>query len=118
VGLKKDAVDLGQVDVSHAVAHGLEESGEADVAGRAEDALGGADDQGERVLGEGTVSEGDAVELREDEARDVFGREALYDDGVGDAALDVVVHRERQRVQQLGLGEEDEVVVLGEVLEQ
>ena len=37
MGPKKYAVDLGEVDVAYAVAHGLEEGCQTDVAGRAED---------------------------------------------------------------------------------
>lgn len=37
--------------------------------------------------------------------------------GVGEAAADVLVDGQRKRVEQLGVPEEDEVVVLGEVLE-
>lgn len=64
------------------------------------------------------MCQGDAVELFLDEGPQVVGGQALHQDGVGDAALDVVVDAQGELVEQLGLSEEDEVVVLGEVLEE
>ena len=46
------------------------------------------------------------------------GFEPFGDDRVGDAALDVVVDAEVEVGEQAGPADEDEVVVLGEVLEE
>lgn len=40
------------------------------------------------------------------------------EDGVGDATLDVLVGSEGEGGHESGLSEEDEVVILGEVLEE
>ena len=47
--LQQDAVDLLEVDGADAVANGLEERADAQVAGAAQVALGGADDEPERL---------------------------------------------------------------------
>ena len=47
--LEEDAVDLLEVDGADAVAHRLEQGARADVAGAAQVALGGADDEAERL---------------------------------------------------------------------
>jgi hypothetical protein len=64
------------------------------------------------------VGQGDGVELGEDEVGHVVGGQPGDEDGVGHAALDVVVWGQRKRGQETGLGDEDEVVVLGKVLEE
>lgn len=117
VGLQQDAVDLLEVDGLGAVADGLHHGGEGEVSDASEDAFAGARDEVERLVGEGVMAESDFVELPEDEGDGVVGREPLQQDGVGDAAPEVVVHSQIQLGEQLWLGDEDEVVVLGEVLE-
>ena len=52
MGLEEDAVDLGEVDGLDAIADGLEECSEAEVSDAAEDAFGGACDEGEGVVGQ------------------------------------------------------------------
>jgi len=118
VGLKEDAVDLFEADNMFAVTDGFEHGGEAEVAQAAQDTLGGADHEGDSVLAEDIVAEPDEVELGVEEGPHVFGVEAGDLDGIGDAALDILVDGEVQFMDELGLGEEDEVVVLGEVLEE
>jgi hypothetical protein len=48
----------------------------------------------------------------------VVGGELLEQNGVGHAALDVVVAGEGEAAQKLGLRDQDEVVILGEILEE
>ncbi len=55
VGLEEDAVDLLEIDGLDAIADGLDESAEAEVADATEDALGGTDDKGEGFGGEDGV---------------------------------------------------------------
>ena len=64
------------------------------------------------------MAKSDAVEFPEDEVAHVVGVEAFGDDGVGDAAFDVLVDAEVEIGEQAGLADEDEVVVFGEVLEE
>ena len=99
VGLQEDAVDLLQVDGFGAVAHGLEHGAEAEVSGAPEDALGGADDEAERVVGEGRVGECHLVELGADEVGHGVGGQFLQQDRVGDAVLDVFVDGEGKPAQ-------------------
>src|SRR5271155_4514411 len=118
VGLHQDAVDVVDVDGLVGAADGLDQTADAEVAGLAQDAVGGADDEIDGGLREGVVSEAGAVEFAEDEVAQVVGVEAFGDDGVGDAAFDVVVDAEVESSEQAGAADEDEVVILGEVLEE
>ena len=99
-------------------ADGLDQAADAEIAGLAQDAVGGADDQVDGGLREGVVSESDAVEFAQDEVAHVVGVEPFGDDGVGDAAFDVLVDAEVEGGEQAGPADEDEVVVFGEVLEE
>ena len=118
VGLQEDAVDVVDVDGFVGRADGLDHAADAEVAGLAQDAVGGADDQVDGGAGEGVVAKSDAVEFAQDEVAHVVGIEPFGDDGVGDAALDVLVDAEVESGEQAGPADEDEVVVFGEVLEE
>ena len=63
VGLDEDPVDLFQIDGAELVAGGLDERGDAEVLGPAQQTLARAHDEGERVGGEGVVAEGGAVQF-------------------------------------------------------
>src|SRR6516225_7425428 len=102
VGLQEDAVDVVDVNRFVGAADGLDHAADAEVAGLAQDAVGAADDEIDGGAGEGVVSESDAVEFAEDEVAHVVGIEPLGDDGVGDAALDVVVDAEVEAARRLG----------------
>jgi hypothetical protein len=118
MGLDEDTVDLLEVDDAELVADRFNEAGEAEVACAAQEALAGADDQGQGVLREGVVAQAGAVQLREDELLGGLGAEAWEDDGVGDAGADFLVDGEGEGLEQRGLADEDEVVGMGEVLEE
>jgi hypothetical protein len=64
------------------------------------------------------VSEGDLVEFGEDEGMQIIGGELFDQNGVGDAALDVVVDAERELGEKLRLRNQDQVVVFGKILEE
>src|SRR6056297_3361326 len=57
VRLHEHAVDLLDVDGSDGIAHGLDERADGDVAGMAQHAAGGANDQRQRLLGKHVVPE-------------------------------------------------------------
>jgi hypothetical protein len=118
MGLHEDAVDVVDVDGSVSGADGFDEATDAEVAGLAQNAVGGTNDQVNGRLGEGVVSEPGPVEFANEEAAHVVGIEPFGDDGVGDAAFDVLVDAEVEIGEQAGMANEDEVVVLGEVLEE
>ena len=59
-----------------------------------------------------------SVQLGVDESGRIIGRELLQEDRVSHAALEIFVAGERKTIQELGLGNEDEVVVFGEILEE
>ena len=84
----------------------------------AQHAVGGADDEVDGGRSEGVVAEPDAVEFAEEEVAHGVRVEAFGDDRVGDPALDVLVDAEVEGGEQAGSAHEDEVVVLGEVLEE
>src|SRR5438034_8328822 len=62
VGLNEDAVDLFEVHGADLVAHRLDQSAEAEVASAAQEALGGTDDEGQRVGAKGVVPQAGAVQ--------------------------------------------------------
>ena len=66
VGLDEDAVDLFEVHDAGLVADGFDERAQAEVAGAAQQAFAGADDEGQGFRGEGVVAQAGAVELIED----------------------------------------------------
>jgi len=49
MGLNENAVDLLEIDGADLVAHGLDQRTEAEIAGAAQQALGGADDECQSV---------------------------------------------------------------------
>src|SRR6056297_19280 len=118
VGLHEHGVDLVEPDGGDAVVEGLVHGGYAEIARAADDALGGADYQVDRLVAERAVGERGAVELGEDEGPDILGGEPRHGYGVGDAAANVLVGAEAQLVEQRVLGDEDEVVAFREVLQQ
>ncbi len=61
------------------------------------------------------MSEADAVELVMDKAEDGIGGEGVEPRRVGDTVFDVGVLTELECGVELGVAEEDEVVVFGEV---
>ena len=85
VGLQEDAVDDVDVDGFVGGADGLDHAADAEVAGLAQDAVGGADDEINGGLREGVVAKSDAIEFAQDEVAQGVGVEAFGDDGVGDA---------------------------------
>ena len=116
VWLHEDAVDLFEVGGFDAVSDCLQQCAKTEVSGSSEYTLAGADDEIEGIGGEYIVCHFDAVELVEDELGHVIGGQLGDEYRVCDAALDVVVDVEGEPVQQCRLGDEDEVVVFGEVL--
>ena len=94
VGLHEDAVDLVDADDLFAVADGLEHGGDAEVAGTPEQAFGRAYNEGDGVIAEGVMTHADGVALGIEEGFHVLGIEARHLDGVGDAALDVLIDGE------------------------
>jgi hypothetical protein len=66
MGLHEDTVDVVDVDGFVGGADGLDHAADAEIAGLAQDAVGGADDEIDGGLGERVVSKSDAVEFAED----------------------------------------------------
>jgi len=118
VGLEQDAVDLFEIDAFGLIADGFEQTGQTQVAGATQEAVGGADDEGEGFLGKGVVGEADGIELADNELVDLVGIEPGDDDGKGDAGLDVLVDAEVKIGQERGLADQNQVVILREVFEQ
>lgn len=116
--LHKYAVYLVEADDLFAVADGFKHNRDTQIAGAPENALRGAYDQLNGVIAESIVSEFNAIELGIDEGFDIVGVEAGYFDRIRDAAADVLVDSQSQLVHQGGLGDQYQVVALGEVLEQ
>jgi len=115
VRLHEDGVDLFEIDGFGAVTNGFEQGTEAEVFYGAQGTFRGTDDEGGGVLGEGAVRESDAVELVVNEAGEGGWCEGVDSGGVSDSVFDVAVVTELEGGVELGLAEEDEVVVFGEV---
>ena len=94
VGLEQDAVDVGQLDGFGIVTDGFEQGGNAKVAGTTQEAIGGADDEIERLGGKGTMSQAAEVELGQDEVVDLVGVEPRQRNRIGDAGFDLFVDGE------------------------
>jgi len=99
VGLYEDAVDLFKIDDACLIAHGFDEGTDSQVAQTAEDALGGADYQGQGFLGEGVVTEAGAIELGQEKGLQSIRGQARQDDRIGDAGADLLVDGQGQRLQ-------------------
>ena len=65
MGLNEDAVDLFKVHDAGLVADGFDERTQAQVAGAAQEAFAGADDEGQGFGGEGVVTQTGAIQLIE-----------------------------------------------------
>jgi len=94
------------------------QSRRAGIAGLAQDAVGGADDEVDGRSGESVVAKSDAVEFAPDKVAQSVGAEAFGDDGVSDTAFDVLIDAEVEGGEKTGLADEDEVVVFGELFEE
>jgi hypothetical protein len=77
VGLHEDAVDDVDIDGALGGADGFDEAADAEVAGLAEDAVGGTDDEVDGGWGEGVVAEPGVVEFAEDELAHGVGIDRL-----------------------------------------
>ena len=117
VGLHEDGVDLFEIDGFCAVTDGFEQGAEAEVFHGAQGSFRGPYDECGGVLGKGAVRESDTIQLAVDEVLKCGGCEGVDAGGVGDSVFDVAVVAELEGGVELGLAEEDEVVVFGEVFE-
>jgi hypothetical protein len=77
VRLHEDAVDDVDIDGALGGADGFDEAADAEVAGLAEDAVGGTDDEVDGGWGEGVVAESGVVEFAEDELAQGVGTDRL-----------------------------------------
>ena len=115
--LHEDGVDLFEIDGFGAVTDGFEQCAEAEIFHSTQGSFRGADDESGGVLGEGAVRESDTIKLAVDEVEQCGGCEGVDAGGVGDSVFDVAVVAELEGGVELGLAEEDEVVIFGEVFE-
>jgi hypothetical protein len=89
---------------------------QAEVAGAAQEAFAGTDDEGQGFGGEGVVAQAGAVELVEDELLRRFREPGAAAGRVGDAGADFLVDGQGEGLEQRRLADEDQVVGAGEVL--
>ena len=95
----------------------FDEAGDAKISTPSEVSVGGANDEGDGLFGEDVVSEPGLVELFEDEFFHVVGVEFEEGSGEGDSGFDVFIDAQGHGGEEVGLAEEDEVVVFGELVE-
>ena len=91
MGLNEDPVDLLEIDGADLIAHGLDQRTEAEIAGAAQQAFAGTNDERQRFGGEGVVAQAGAVELIQNELFDRFGSQALEQCRVSDPGTDFLV---------------------------
>ena len=115
--LHQYGVNLFEFDGATLVANGFEQRGQAEVACGAQVAFGALQDQVDRLFSEHGLGHADGFELGMDECLQVFGRQWFEFSGPGDAAVYVCVDAEPEFVAQTGMGDEDEVVIFGEVFQ-
>ncbi len=109
MGLDEDAVDLFEIDGADLVAHGFDQGTEAEIASATQESSAGANDERQRLGGEGIVAETGAVELGQDERFDGFRCQARKNDRVSDAGTDFLVDGQGQGLEKRRLSDEDEV---------
>jgi hypothetical protein len=117
MGLKEDGIYLLKVNGFDAIAHSFEERSKTKVASLAKDAFGRTNNEGEGILGERVVTKASTIELAEDKGFHVFRGELWHEDGVSNAAFNVLVNRKGESGKKRRLTNEDEIVVFGEVFE-
>ena len=91
MGLDEDAVDQIDIDCFFMGSDGFEHTAQTEVACPAQDAVGGPDDESERVPGKGVVTQTRLIKLIEDESRHIVRIESFHDDRIGDAGFDIVI---------------------------
>jgi len=116
MGLDEDAVDLFAVHDPDLVAHGLDQGTQAEVAGAAQQAIAGTDDQGQGLGTEGMVLQIGAIQLAQDQRFDGFRSQAGQDHRAGHAGADFLVDGQSQGLEQRRLADEHQVVGVGKVL--
>jgi hypothetical protein len=115
--LHEDGVDLLEADGPGLVADGFDQRSDAEVLDGPEASLGKAEDEVDGIFAEGGMGQAGEVELLVDVAGEGGVGEEVELGGVSDAALEVELGPELEGGVEGGLADEDEVVVLGEVLE-
>jgi hypothetical protein len=116
--LEEDAVDLLEIHHASLIPDGFEQGAQAEVASATQEAFAGANDQRQGLGGESVVTQAGAVELGQKEGFDDLWRQARKHDRVGDAGTNLLVDGEGQRLQELGLAQQDQVVGRREVLQE
>jgi hypothetical protein len=66
--LNKHTIDLFKIDHAGLIADGLNEGADAQVAGAVQQAFSGANDQSQRFLGEGVVTQTGTIQLAQNES--------------------------------------------------
>jgi hypothetical protein len=91
VRLNEHAIDLFEVHDPGLVAHGFDEGAEAEIARAAQESLAGANDQGQRFLGEGVMAQTGAIELAQNELFGGLRTDPWQERRIGDARADFLV---------------------------
>jgi hypothetical protein len=119
VRLNQDAVD--QVNVHRATAgcaHRLQHRGQTEIAALPQNAVGRANDQLRRALGESAVGQPHPLQLAMDELAHVVWMQPLGDDRIGHATFEILIDGQIKVAEQLGLADQDQIVILRKILEQ
>ena len=116
--LQENAVD--QIDIDRSTggsSDGFEHRGQTEVATPAQDAVGGANDQLGRGFGKRVVSQSDAIKFAMDKVAHAVVMQPLCDHRISHSTLDILIHGQIQIGEQLHLADQDQVVVLGKILQ-
>ena len=119
VRLEENAVDQIDIDRSSGGgSDGFEHCGQAQVATPTQDAVGRTDDQLGRGFGKRVVSQSDAIKFAMDKVAHAVVMQPLCDHRISHSTLDILIHGQIQIGEQLHLADQNQVVVLGKVLQQ
>lgn len=91
VGLDEDAIDLFKVHDAGLVTDGFDECAKAQVAGAAQQAFAGTDDERQGFGREGVVAQPGAIQLIQDKLLHRFGSQPREQCRVSDAGADFLV---------------------------
>ena len=106
MGLNEDAIDLLEIHDTGLVTDGFDERAETQVAGAAQEAFAGTDDERQRFGSEGIVAQSGAIQLIQDKLLDRFGSQAREQCRVSDAGADFLVDGQGQGLEQRWLADE------------
>ena len=118
MGLKKDPIDMNQIDNFGSVVSGFHKGRNAKVAAPTKHTIAGAYHEVKSFFRKRAMRQTTGVQLAQNEVFYLVGIKALKDDGVGEPTLNFFVNGKIEGAQQRGKPDEDKIVVFWEFFKQ